>query len=106
MKFIKGAILGVVLGTVGAYLFNPTTGKKNRDKAQQVAKQLTAKLKVELEALEKITKKEYNAIIKKVVGDLKEDTSLSKESWAAIIKELQARWKNLSAEVKTKAKKS
>jgi gas vesicle protein len=106
MKFLKGAVLGVILGTVGGYLFNPKSGKANREKVQVVAKKLMQRLMTEVNAVSGVTKREYSAIVKKVIQDFKTDKTLSKEAWDSISAELMERWKVISAQMKEKVKKT
>lgn len=104
-KFLKGAVFGLILGTVGGYLFNPKSGKKNREKVQQTAKKLIKRLTDEVSHVKNITKREYSQIVTKVMQDFKQDKALSKEAWSAVAKELDSRWKEIDAEIKAKAKK-
>ena len=105
MKFVKGAVLGVILGTVGGYLFNSKTGKQNREKVKAVAQSLMSRLLEEVTAVKNVTKREYSAIIKRVIEDFKQDKALSKEAWDEVAKELENRWENISADIKMKVKK-
>lgn len=104
-KFFKGAVFGVIAGTIGAYLFNPTTGKKNRDKMKKSAQKVMQKLAEEMSKLPNITKREYNTVVKKVIDDVKEDGSMSDESWKMVKKELDSRWTDVKNQLNKKMKK-
>jgi gas vesicle protein len=102
MKFLKGAVFGVILGTIGGYLFNSQTGKQNREKVKVVAERVMGRLLDEIKNMESVTKRDYSAIIKRVIAEFKEDKTLSKEAWDEVAKELKGRWKNLSSEISAK----
>lgn len=104
-KMLKTAVMGVVLGTVAGFLFNPEKGKKNRDKVKKVSKSVVKRVREEVDALSEVTKPHYNAIIEKVIADFKGDRALSKEAWDDVAVELKERWADISREVKASVKK-
>lgn len=109
-KFLlKGAVWGIILGTVGGYLLNSKTGKQNRAKIRRVAGKLAKRLSSELDQVSDVTKKHYDGMVNKVIDDLKQDKAMSREAWDEIAKELKGRWKVVHGEVKkavaTKMKK-
>lgn len=104
MKFIKGAIFGIILGTIGGYLFNPIHGKKNRDKLKKVAQDLKIRIMTEMKGMKDVTKREYSAIIQKIIDDFKKDKTMSKEAWDEVANELKSRWKIISSDLKRKIK--
>ncbi|HCC23607.1 TPA: hypothetical protein DF272_05545 [Candidatus Falkowbacteria bacterium] len=107
---LKGAVWGIILGTIGGYLFNAKTGKQNRGKLKTAAAKLGKRLTSELDQVSDVTKKHYDAMVNKVVDDLKKDKTMSREAWDEISKELKSRWAMVNSEVKsavaTKVKKS
>ncbi len=110
---IKGAVFGLLVGSIANYLFNKKTGDKNRAKIKSAADKLMKRLSLEIGAMSTITKKHYEGLVAKVVNDLKKDKEMNAEAWDAVAEELKARWaliekqtKKMMVEKVQKAKKS
>ncbi|OGF30252.1 hypothetical protein A2533_01865 [Candidatus Falkowbacteria bacterium RIFOXYD2_FULL_35_9] len=97
---IKGAVWGIILGTVGGYFFNQKTGKKNQEKVKKAAGKVAKRLTTELTAVKELSKKHYDEIVGKVMSDLKEDKSISSDAWQEISQDLKSRWTTINSEVK------
>ena len=105
-KLLKGAAIGVILGTIAAVFFNEKSGAKNRAKVQKTARQLMKRLTTEMGGLKEVTKKNYDELVKKVMLDMKEDKTLSREAWAEVATHLKDRWTDISRELKEKSEKA
>ena len=104
-KLLKGAAIGVILGTVAAVFFNEKSGAKNRAKVQKAARQLMKRVTTEIGGLKEVTKKNYDEVVKKVMLDMQEDRTLSKAAWAEVAAHLKDRWTDISRELKEKSTK-
>jgi gas vesicle protein len=104
-KLLKGAAIGVLLGTIAAVFFNKKSGVQNRAKVQKAARQLMKRVTAEIGGLKEVTKKNYDEIVKKVMLDMQEDKTMSKEAWAEVAAHLKDRWTDISRELKEKSEK-
>jgi len=97
---VKGAVFGILVGSIAGLLFNKKTGAKNQAKLKKAADKVTKRLGEEVGAISDITKRHYDAIVNKVIADLKEDKDMSKEAWDQVSVELKDRWKDINTETK------
>jgi gas vesicle protein len=99
---IKGAVLGVILGTIGGIFFNQKSGRDNREKMKKAAKKVMARIIAEIGPASELTKKHYDKIVGKVIADFREDKIMSAEAWEEIGEELKERWKEINLAAKKK----
>jgi len=99
-KFLGGLALGAAIASGVAIFFNPTSGKKNREKFKQVSKKVSEELVHHVGKAKKITKKEYDAIVEKIIKKYSKDDLMKKEAWMEIADELKMRWKDIQKEMK------
>jgi hypothetical protein len=103
-KLLKLAGLGLFAGGL-AMLFNKKTGAANRAKVKKVAAKLIDRVNDEVMGVTKVTKKNYEGIVKKVVEEFKENKTLNHDAWDMVAKHLKSRWEVIVAEVEQSADK-
>jgi len=104
-KFLGGLAVGALLaGAVGLF-FNPTTGKKNRSQFKNITKKVSEDLIKEATKLKAFSKKEYDAVVDKIINKYSKDDLLKPEVWKEIGSELKHRYSDIEKEVKKRTKK-
>lgn len=99
-RFLGGLALGAIIGSAVGLFFNPTTGKKNREKFKKVAKQMSESLVGDVSNLKALGKKEYDAVVENIIKKHSKEDLLSKDAWVEIANELKLRYKDIEKEVK------
>jgi len=103
-RFLGGLALGAVIGSALGLFLSPDNGKKNREKFKKVAASVSEKLVEEVTKLDKIGKKEYDAVVENIVKKYSKDDLMSKNAWLEIMDELKLRYKDIQKEMKEPAK--
>ncbi len=104
-KLLGGLAVGAMVGVALGAFFNPTTGKKNREKIMKVSQKVSEELVKDLNKAKKLTKKEYDAVVNNIIKKYSKDDLLDKESWLEIKKELSKRWTEIRKELIEEPKK-
>ncbi len=98
--FMKGALLGALIGTAVALLTTKKTGKQRQEEFKKAHPELSAKI---LEAVGKVkvmSKEKYDEIVEKAVIEYGKRKNLAKVQVEAVIKELKAKWNDVKKQMK------
>jgi len=98
--FMKGALLGALIGTAVALLTTKKTGKQRQEEFKRAHPELSAKI---LEAVGKVkvmSKEKYDEIVEKAVVEYGKRKNLAKAQVEAVTKELKAKWTDVKKHMK------
>ncbi|MCB9790551.1 YtxH domain-containing protein [Candidatus Nomurabacteria bacterium] len=114
-SFMKGIILGTIVGAAAGVLFAPKSGEETRKELKKKAEELKSQAEVEYkkakvvvdkklanlkEVGKKIDKAGYEKLVKNVIDEIKNDKKVTEETAQKLSEMLKADWKLVSNAVK------
>ena len=98
-KFKKGLILGGLLAVAAAVGFVISKeGQQLTEELQKNLKTLAKQVKKSLSNLEDVTKERYDELVTTIVDEYEKKMKLGEDAKKALIKALQAKWREMEAE--------
>ncbi|MBU1132342.1 YtxH domain-containing protein [Patescibacteria group bacterium] len=104
-KFLAGLALGALVGSALGLFYSPDKGRKNREQFKKITKTVSEALIKEAAKVSGMKKKDYDAVVEKIVKKYSKTKLISEDAWADIKKELKMRWKDIQSELKKDAVK-
>lgn len=99
-EFFKGALIGVLIGTVAALLTTTKTGKERRSELKKMSSELFAKILKEIEKMKVISKERYEEVVEKAVKDYGKKKKLAKAKINELTAELKEKWAEIKKNLK------
>jgi gas vesicle protein len=110
-SFMKGTMLGVLIGAVAGVLFAPKSGKETREDIKKTAKDVAKKagdmyedarslVEAKIEALQRagkrIDKDKYGSLVQEVISELKNDREVTADAAKRVGAQLRKDWDRIS----------
>ncbi|MFA5128414.1 MAG: YtxH domain-containing protein [Patescibacteria group bacterium] len=98
--FMKGALLGALIGTAVALFTTKKTGKQRQEEFKKAHPELSAKILEAVGKMKVMSKEKYDEIVEKAVMEYGKRKNLAKTQVAAVIKDLKAKWSDVKKQLK------
>ncbi len=99
-EFMKGALLGVLIGTAAALLTTKKTGEQRRAELKKMSSDLFAKILKQVDAMKAMSKEKYDEIVEKAVTEYGKRKNMAKSQVAAVVEDLKAKWGDVKKHMK------
>lgn len=98
--FLKGALIGALIGTAAALLTTKKTGKERKAELKKMSSDLFAKILKEVEKMKVVSKEKYNTVVKKAVMEYGKRKKMAEAQVAEVVEELQGKWTDIQKHLK------
>lgn len=98
--FMKGALLGALIGTAVALLTTKKTGKQRQEEFKKAHPELSAKILEAVGKLKVMSKEKYDEIVEKVVGEYGKKKNMAASQIKEVMTELKKKWADVQKHMK------
>lgn len=98
--FMKGALLGALIGTAVALFTTKKTGKERQEEFKKMHPELSAKILEAVGKMKVISKEKYDEIVEKVVMEYGKRKNIAKTQVATVVEDLKAKWSDVKKHMK------
>lgn len=98
--FLKGAMIGVLIGTAAALLTTKKTGKERQAELKKMHPELFAAIVKEVEKMKVMSKEKYDEIVEMAVKKYGKNKKMAEKQIKEAIADLKSKWTEIQKQMK------
>lgn len=98
--FMKGALIGALIGTAVALFTTKKTGKVRQKEFKMKHPELTANILEAVGKMKVVSKEKYDEVVEKAVKKYGKRKNMAKAQVAAVVEDLKTKWSDVKKHIK------